>query len=128
MPVGMPASKTCKPPRASCPIGTDAMSKEHDKAMASIDRALSARRQGDEKAAQACFARALRWEREAIKKLADPDGMSGAILRRSAGWLALECGRPRLAKRLANQALATNPHPKIAMELRALLAKIKGGK
>ena len=66
---------------------------------------------------------ALEFELAAIAELYDQDGLTWSVLHRSAGWLALDCNRPRLAEQLACKALAGDPHPEIAEELRDLLAE-----
>lgn len=93
----------------------------HNKAMECVDHAVMERRRGNEKRATEFFEQALKFELNAIDALADQNGLSWSILHRSAGWLALDCDQPRLAKELAYKALVGNPHPKIAEELRDLL-------
>lgn len=93
----------------------------HNKAMECVDHAVMERRRGNEKRATEFFEQALKFELNAIDALDDQNGLSWSILHRSAGWLALDCDQPRLAKELAHKALVGNPHPKIAEELRDLL-------
>lgn len=93
----------------------------HNKAMECVDHAVMERRRGNEKRATEFFEQALKFELNAIDALDDQNGLSWSILHRSAGWLALDCNQPRLAKELAHKALVGNPHPKIAEELRDLL-------
>ena len=93
----------------------------HNKAMECVDHAVMERRRGNEKRATEFFEQALKFELNAIDALDDQNGLSWSILHRSAGWLALDCDKPRLAEELARKALAGNPHPKIAEELRDLL-------
>ena len=93
----------------------------HNKAMECVDHAVMERRRGNEKRATEFFEQALKFELNAIDALDDQNGLSWSILHRSAGWLALDCDQPRLAKELANKALVGHPHPKIAEELRDLL-------
>ena len=93
----------------------------HNKAMECVDHAVMERRRGNEKRATEFFEQALKFELNAIDALDDQNGLSWSILHRSAGWLALDCNKPRLAEELARKALAGNPHPKIAEELRDLL-------
>ncbi len=95
----------------------------HNKAMEFADRADMERRQNNEKRAAEFFEQALEFELAAIAELCDQDGLTWSVLHRSAGWLALDCNRPRLAEQLACKALAGNPHPEIAEELRDLLAE-----
>ena len=98
----------------------------HNKAMECVDHAVMERRRGNEKRTTEFFEQALEFELTAIAELDDQNGLSGSILHRSAGWLALDCHRPRLAEELACKALAGNPHPKIAEELRDLLKETRG--
>ena len=93
----------------------------HNKAMEFADRADMERRQSNEKRAAEFFEQALEFELAAIAELCDQDGLTWSVLHRSAGWLALDCNRPRLAEQLACKALAGDPHPEIAEELRDLL-------
>lgn len=65
----------------------------HQRAMEMADRALEARRRGDEEQAQACFREALAYERRAAETVA----------------LAVECGELREAERLIAIALSGNP-------------------
>ena len=95
----------------------------HNKAMEFADRADMERRQNNEKRAAEFFEQALEFELAAIAELCDQDGLTWSVLHRSAGWLALDCNRPRLAEQLACKALAGDPHPEIAEELRDLLAE-----
>jgi len=60
---------------------------------------------------------------KALAKITKPVEPTYSIMHRSAGWLALDCNKPRLAEQLACKALAGDPHPKIAEELRDLLAE-----
>ncbi len=99
----------------------------HNKAMECVDHAVMEGRRGNEKLATEFFEQALKFELTAIAELDDQNGLSWSILHRSAGWLALDCNQPRLAKELAHKALAGNPHPKVAEELRDLLKETHGG-
>jgi hypothetical protein len=94
----------------------------HERAMATADLALAARRQGDEQQAEAYFREALADERRAAEMVA-PD-MSAeptrSVLHRSAASLAAQCGEHREAERLIAIALAGNPPHEIAEELRDL--------
>ena len=103
-----------------------ALNKFHDKAMDKAFFADQERRRGNEERAVALFEQALDLELKALAKITesvDQDGLTWSVLHRSAGWLALDCNRPRLAEQLACKALAGNPHPEIAEELRDLLAE-----
>ena len=63
-------------------------------------------------------------ELKALDEITEPVEPTYSILHRSAGWLALDCNQPRLAEQLASKALAGDPHPKIAEELRDLMEQI----
>ena len=70
----------------------------HNKAMEFADRADMERRQSNEKRAAEFFEQALEFELAAIAELCDQDGLTWSVLHRSAGWLALDCNRPRLGR------------------------------
>lgn len=93
----------------------------HNKAMEFADLADLERRRSNEERAAEFLEQALEFELAAIAELYDQDGLTWSVLHRSAGWLALDCNRPRLAEQLACKALAGDPHPEIAEELRDLL-------
>ena len=69
------------------------------------------------------FEQALDLELKALDEITEPVEPRYSVLHRSAGWLALDCNKPCLAEQLACKALAGEPYPKIAEELRDLLAK-----
>ena len=81
------------------------------------------RRRGNEKQAAELFEQALDLELKALDEITEPVEPTYSIMHRSAGWLALDCNKPRLAEQLACKALAGEPYPKIAEELRDLLAE-----
>ena len=93
----------------------------HNQAMDAAFFAARERRRGNGEKAAELFKQALQHELDAIAGMSEADGMSWAVLHRSAGWLALDCNRPRLAEQLACRALAGEPHPEITEELRDLL-------
>ena len=93
----------------------------HNQAMALTDAALRKRRQGKDAAAKEFFGQALQQELAAIADLDESDNLARSILHRSAGWLALDCGQPRLAEKLACAALAGDPDPAMAHQLREVL-------
>ena len=95
------------------------LNKFHDEAMDKAFFADQERRRGNEERALDLELKALAEITESI----DQDGLTWSVLHRSAGWLALDCNRPRLAEQLACKALAGDPHPEIAEELRDLLAE-----
>ncbi len=100
-----------------------ALNKFHDKAMDKAFFADQERRRGNQERAVALFEQALDLELKALKEITEPIEPNYSVLHRSAGWLALDCNRPRLAEQLACKALAGDPHPEIAEELRDLLAE-----
>ena len=96
----------------------------HDIAMEFADIGLRNRARGNAERALAYFEQALDFELEAISELSDSDGLAWSILHRSAGTLALDCRRFRQAEQITTRALAGEPHPEIAEELRDLLGQI----
>ena len=54
----------------------------------------------------------------AIRELGGPIEPTHSVLHRSAAWLALDCGNPRLAEKFAAAGLAEEPPDEIAEELR----------
>ena len=96
----------------------------HDHAMEFTDRAIRERARGDAAASLRYFEQALEAELAAIAELEASDGLLWSVLYRSAGSLALDCGRFRQAEQIAATALAGNPEPEIAEELRDLLENI----
>lgn len=93
----------------------------HNEAMDTAFLADRARRSGDTERAVELFKRALDLELEAISQIGEPGGIGWAVLHRSAGWLALGCRRPDIAKRLAIKALAEEVDPGVGGELEQLL-------
>ncbi len=100
-----------------------ALDKFHNKAMEVAFFADQERRRGNEEQAVELFEQALELELKALDEITEPVELRYSVLHRSAGWLALDCNKPRLAEQLACKALAGDPHPKIAEELRDLLAE-----
>ena len=100
-----------------------ALDKFHDEAMEAAFFADQEQRRGNRERAAELFKQALDLELKALDEITEPVEPTYSILHRSAGWLALDCNKPRLAERLACKALAGDPHPKIADELRDLLAE-----
>ena len=101
----------------------DALDKFHNKAMEVAFFAEQERRRGNEKRAAELFDQALELELKAFDEITESVEPTYSILHRSAGWLALDCNKPRLAEQLACKALAGELYPKIAEELRDLLAE-----
>ena len=102
----------------------NAVDKFHDEAMEAVFFADQQRRRGNPERAKELFDQALESELKALGEMSEPVEPTYSVLHRSAGWLALDCNRPRLAEQLASKALAGNPHPRIAEELRDLFEQI----
>ena len=96
----------------------------HKKAMECADLGLKKRARGNAKDSLVYFEKALRYELAAIKELDQKDGLAWAVLHRSAGTLALDCRDFRQAEKIVATALAQEPDPAIAEELRDLLEEI----
>ena len=94
----------------------------HAQAMEAAFFADAARRDGNQEKAAELFAQALDWELRCLAEMKSTDNLTRSILHRSAGWLALDCGQPRLAEKLACAALAGDPDPAMAGQLREVLA------
>lgn len=101
-----------------------AASDYHKMAMEFADLGLRYRARPDGKNALAYFKQALDFELAAIAELERTDGLAGSVLYRSAGTLALDCRDFRQAEQITARALAGDPHPDIAEELRDLLEQI----
>ena len=101
-----------------------AASDYHKMAMEFADLGLRYRARGNGELALAYFEQALDFELAAIAGLEQTDGLAGSVLYRSAGTLALDCRRFRQAEQITAQALAGEPHPDIAEELRDLWEQI----
>ena len=97
----------------------------HIKAMDFSALALMERARGNIGEADRFFKQALAEELAAIEELADYTEPTFSILHRSAATLALDCKDSRLAERLVAKALAREPHPEIAEELRGLFEQIQ---
>lgn len=96
----------------------------HDLAMEFTDLAIRNRARGNPERALAYFEQALGFELAAIDALEASEGLAWSILHRSAGTLALDCRQFRKAEQITTRALAGEPHPTIAEELRDLLEQI----
>ena len=96
----------------------------HNQAMDLVETAILERTRGHNKKAIQLYAEALELELAAIKEL-DERGErpepTWSVLHRSAGWMAFNSNQFRRAEKLASKALAGDPHPEIAEELRDLL-------
>ena len=94
----------------------------HDYAMEAAFFADEARQRGDLEKAAELFERALKLELQALAEAKVTDGLWWSVMHRSAAWLALDCNQPRLAEQLACKALAGDPDPAMAEQLREVLA------
>lgn len=100
----------------------------HQQAMDLVEAAMLERSRGNGEKTVRLYAEALKLEMAAIAELeqyrerVEP---TWSVLHRSAGWMAFNSGQPRLAERLARKALAGNPHPEVAAELRDLLEQVR---
>ena len=93
----------------------------HSQAVEYAERALMARMRGETKVAIGIFGEALKYEIAAIDEMRERSEPTYSILHRSAGTLALDCNDLRTAERMAARALANDPPPDVAQELRDLL-------
>ena len=96
----------------------------HNLAMDLADLGFRNRSRGNTDLALAYFGQALDFELAAIDELGPSDPLAWSILHRSAATLAMDCRRFREAEQLTARALAGEPHPDIAEELRDLLEQI----
>ena len=96
----------------------------HDLAMEAAFQADQEQRLGKTEKANELYRHALDLELKAIREMTEPVEPTYSILHRSAGWLAIDCSEIRLAEKLASKALAGDPHPSIAEELRDLLEQV----
>lgn len=100
----------------------------HNQAMDLVEAAIVERSRGNAAKTVRLYAEALELELTAIAELeqyGDRVEPTWSVLHRSAGWMAFNSGQPRLAERLACKALAENPHPEVAAELRDLLEQVR---
>lgn len=98
----------------------------HHRAMELVDKALLAKRRGDQPLYQQSLREALALEKEAAGLVVGELDLepTRSVLHRSAASLALQCGEAREAERLIAAALAGWPPEEIADELRDLLEQI----
>ena len=96
----------------------------HAQAVEYAERALLARMSGETEIAIGIFGKALKCEIAAIDEMHEPSEPTYSILHRSAGTLALDCNDLRTAEKMATRALASDPPPDVAQELRDLLEQI----
>lgn len=100
----------------------------HNQAMDLVEAAIVERSRGNAAKTARLYAEALDLELAAIAELeqyGERVEPTWSVLHRSAGWMAFNSGQPRLAERLACKALAENPHPEVAAELRDLLEQVR---
>ena len=100
----------------------------HHQAMDLVETAILERSRGNAAKTVRLYAEALELELTAIAELeqyGERVEPTWSVLHRSAGWMAFNSGQPRLAERLACKALAENPHPEVAAELRDLLEQVR---
>lgn len=98
----------------------------HHAAMEIVDKAMDAKRRGDQAQSLKFLREAFALEKEAAESIADDFSFepSRSVLHRSAATLAFQCGELREAERLAAAALAGFPPNEIADELRDLLDQV----
>ena len=88
------------------------------------DLGLRRRARGNAEESLEYFEQALHYELAAIDELDKTEELAWAVLHRSAGTLALDCRDFLQAEKIVATALAQEPHPEIAEELRGLLEQI----
>ena len=101
----------------------------HNRAMDLVETAILERMRGNMAKTAQLYAEALELELVAIRELGERGERAEptwSVLHRSAGWMAFNSHQFDMAAKLARKALAGNPHPEIAEELRDLLKKIRG--
>ena len=95
----------------------------HDQAMDLVETAILERVRGNAELTAQLYSEALELELAAIEIL-DAHGKTAeptwSVLHRGAGWMAFNSNQFRRAEQLASKALAGDPHPEIADELRDL--------
>ncbi len=97
----------------------------HEQAMEAADGAFIAKRRGNQNLANQLYRRAFTLERSVVDQLKDTAiEPSRSILYRSAAALAIEAGELAAAEQLVATALAGNPPPEIADELRDLFDQV----
>lgn len=104
-----------------------AINERHDAAMDFAHFALLERVRGNTEEASTLFEKALENELGAIQDMEERGSFSDltySVLHRSAGTLALDCKKYRLAERLAAKGLAHAEHSEVAEELRDLLEQV----
>ena len=100
----------------------------HNQAMDLVETAILERTRGNTERTNQLYAQALELELASIRELEERNDLAEptwSVLHRSAGWMAFNSNQPRLAEKLACKALAGDPHPEIAEELRDLLGQVR---
>ena len=95
----------------------------HNQAMDLVEAAILERIRGDTGSTIRLYSQALELELAAIAKMKSQGQIAEptwSVLHRGAGWMAFNSKQYRKAEQLASKALAGNPHPEIAEELRDL--------
>lgn len=103
----------------------NALTKHHDRAMDFAELAEAARLRKETVRQSELLQKALAEELKAVALCNEDDvpEPTFSILHRSAAALAIDCHQFRQAEKLAAKALAGEPPPEIAEELRELLAR-----
>ena len=96
----------------------------HNTAMDLAELALAERLRSNVEGEFDFAQQALEFELAAIQELGEPIEPTFSVLHRSAGTLALQCRKYRLAEQIAAKALAQEPPPEIAEELRDLVEQV----
>ena len=96
----------------------------HHQAMEYADAALREQRARNADNAAGLFAQAAECELAAIAAMEEPVEPTYSVLHRSAASMAMNARRYRWAEQIAAKALAQEPHPEIAEEMRDLLEQI----
>ena len=97
-----------------------AMNDLHRRAMDFAAQGFMAQMGEEPESAVNLFEEALELELAAIAELREPVEPTNSVLHRSAGWMAVHCGKFRQAEQLASRALGGEPPEAIAEELRGL--------
>ena len=99
----------------------------HEQAMDLVENAVLERMRGNTERTEQLYVQALEHELAAIQELEqrnDRTEPTWSVLHRSAGWMAFNGNQLRRAEQIAAKALAGDPHPEIAEELRDLLEQV----
>ena len=99
----------------------------HNQAMDLVEKAILERVRGNKDLTVQLYAEALELELAAIAemdKYGEVAELTWSVLHRGAGWMAFNSNQFRRAEQLASKALAGEPHPEIAEELRELLEQV----